>query len=74
MKVSVETGHYYFKVLIDDTLHVCIDRHKFVGITTWFDCDTQCSIEWITETNKFITEYDSIEKWKAVISELNENL
>lgn len=74
MKVTVEVGHYYFKVLIDDTIHVCIDRKEFVGVTSWYDCETQCSIEWVTKTNTFRTEYDSVEKWKAVLQALKENL
>lgn len=74
MKVTVEVGHYYFKVFIENTLHVCIDRHEFVGISTWYDCETQCSIEWVTKTNSFKTEYDKVEKWKTIINAVNDNL
>jgi len=74
MKVTVEVGHYYFKVFIDGVIHVCIDRKQFTGITSWYDCETQCSIEWITKTNRFKTEYDSVEKWKQVLKAINDNL
>ena len=74
MKVSVEIGHYYFRLLIDGVLHVCIDRHEFVGVSSWYDCETRCSIEWVTKTNTFRTGYDSVDKWKAILKAVNENL
>lgn len=74
MKVTVETGHYYFKVLINDMLHVCIDIKEFVGINSWTDTPTQCAIEYVTKTNCIKTEFDSIEKWEQVLKELNNNL
>ena len=74
MKVEVEIGHYYFKVLIDGLIHVCIDQKEFVGINSWTDCDTMSVIEYITKSNCIRTEFDSIEKWKIVLNALNENL
>lgn len=74
MKVQVIIGHYYFKVMVGELLHVCIDRKEFVGINSWYDCDTMCVIEYVTKTNTIRTEYDNIEKWKSVLKELNENL
>lgn len=74
MNVSVEIGHYYFKVLIDGLIHVCIDQKEFVGISSWTDCETMSVIEYITRTNCIRTEFDNIEKWKIVLQELNNNL
>lgn len=74
MKVDVSIGHYYFKVFIDGVIHVCIDRNQFIGVVSWYDCETQCSIKWITKTNNIKTEYDSVEKWKQVLKAINDNL
>lgn len=74
MKVTIETGHYYFKVLIDGWPHVVIQTEEFKGFHSWNDTDTDCSIEWITKTNRFKTSYDNIEKWKEILKALNENL
>ena len=74
MKIKIETGHYYFKILIDELPHVVIDAKEFKGFHSWRDSDTLCCIEFITRTNKIKVEYDSVEKWKAVLKELNESL
>jgi hypothetical protein len=74
MKVEIKTGHYYFKVIIDNLCHVCIEREEFIGIHSYYDCDTMCVIEYITKTNKIKTEFDNIEKWKQVLKALNDNL
>ncbi len=74
MRVKVETGHYYFKVLIDELPHIVIDASDFKGFHSWRDSDTLCCIEFITKTNKIKVEYDSIDKWRTVLKALNENL
>lgn len=74
MNIKVEPGHYYFKVLIEGLPHVCIETRDFKGFHAWSDSETFCCIEWITRTNKFKTEYDSIDKWKEILKALNENL
>jgi len=74
MKVEVQVGHYYFKVMIDELLHVCLQRDEFIGIHSYYDCETLCVIEYITKTNKLRTEFDSVEKWKQILKALNDNL
>lgn len=74
MKVEIQTGHYYFKVLIDKMPHIVIDSKEFKGFHSWKDSDALCCIEFITRTNKIKVEYDSVEKWKAVLKALNESL
>ena len=74
MKVSIEIGHYYFKVLVEDLPHVCIETKEFKGFHAWSDSETHCSIEWVTRTNRFTTEYDSMDKWRQILKALNENL
>jgi len=74
MKVEIITGHYYFKVLIEDFPHVVIDRKEFIGIASYTDCESLSVIEFITKTNTIKTEYDSVDKWKQILKELNDNL
>lgn len=74
MKVLVDIGHYYFKVLIDGLPHVVIEASDFKGFHAWNDTETDCSIEWVTKTNRFRTSYDSVQKWKEILKELNEKL
>ena len=74
MSVSVEIGHYYFKIIIDGFCHVCIDRKEFIGFHAWYDCETMCVIEYYTKTNTIRTEQDSVDKWKKILTALNKNL
>lgn len=74
MKVEIQTGHYYFKVLIDDLPHVVIDRKKFVGFQGWVDDDGMFVIEYYTTKNKIRTEQDTKDKWVQILSELNKCL
>lgn len=74
MKITIEQGHYYFKILINGMPHVVIEKKEFKGFHAWNDTESDCSIEWITKTNRFKTTYDSIQKWKQLLSVLNENL
>lgn len=74
MNIKVETGHYYFKVLIDELPHIVIDIRDRITFHSWKDSDTQCCIEFITTKNKFKVEYDSVEKWKTILKALNDNL
>lgn len=74
MKVEIQTGHYYFKVLIDDFPHVVIDRKEFIGFSAYTDCESLSVIEFTTKTNIIKTEYDSVDKWKKILTALNENL
>ena len=67
MKVEIQTGHYYFKVLIDDLPHVVIDRKEFIGIASYTDCESLSVIEFITKTNTIKAEINGTEfiltKW-----------
>jgi len=74
VKVEIQTGHYYFKVLIDDLPHVVIDRKEFVGFTAYTDCESLSVIEFITKTITIKCEYDSVDKWKQILNTLNDNL
>lgn len=74
MKVSVDIGYYYFKVLIDDIPHVVVETKELKGFHSWNDTENHYCIEWVTKTNKFKTEYDSMDKWKQILKALNESI
>lgn len=74
MKIEVTQDYYKTKILINGLPHVCIETDQFVGFNSSMDSDTKCYIEFITKTNIFTTEYDSVDKWKAVLKELNDSL
>lgn len=71
MKVKVEIGHYYFKILIDNLPHIVLETKEFKGFHSWKDTETMCCIEFLTKKNKIKVEYDSVDKWKQVLKELN---
>lgn len=74
MKVELLINHYDIRILIEGLPHVYISRNEFVGFTSWNDDDSMYVIEYVTKYNKIRTEYDTKEKWLAVLTELNNKL
>lgn len=74
MKIKIIQDYYQIKILINGLPHICILTKEYVGFNSWMDSETNCSIEFITKTNTFIVEYDSKEKWIAVLRAINNKL
>jgi hypothetical protein len=74
MKVELQIDHYNFKLLINDYIHVFIERDRFVGFQSWSDKNGKYAIEFYTTTGSILTEQDSREKWIAILTELNSKL
>lgn len=68
--VQVLRGHYYFEVLINGLPHIEIDRKQYIGFQSWNDSDSMFVIEYYTKVGKIKTEFDSMEKWIKVLTEL----
>lgn len=74
MKIEVKQDFYKTKVLINGLPHISIETKDYVGFNSWCDSDNDCSIGFITKTNKFVVEYDTKEKWIKILKALNQYL
>lgn len=72
--IKVELQHYLLKIWIDDVLHVAIPRGA-IAIQSWRDGPTHFSIEYYYGGGqRILTEYDSCDKWKSILSGLDREL
>lgn len=71
------------KIYINDLIHLLIKKDEFIGIQSWImeykligfiQITPKYFIEYITKTRNILTEYDDIEKWKAILALLNDNI
>ncbi len=75
MKVEVQLNFYDIKILVNGLPHVYLSRKEFVGFQSYFENESKCSIEFHCKGGVVVTtEYDSMDKWKAVLRELNKKL
>ena len=58
------------RVYINDTLHIDVQRSKLRGIGSWQWANGYFAIEFIFERNRMLVEYETRERWKAVLDEL----
>ncbi len=70
---QIKTG-LYLKIYLFGLLHVCIKSDHFVGFQSWVMGTDVWGIEYYTTTGMVYCEYDSAEKWQAILNALNEKL
>lgn len=74
-----------FKVYINDVLHLGVKKEEFTGVQSWLNPTTpeersvgfggmKYVIEITTKTNCIKCEYDSREKWEAILKLLDKHL
>lgn len=64
------------KIYINNIIHLAIKQDELIGIHSWlmgYNDDRKYCIEFTTKTNTIISEYDEIEKWKAILALLDKN-
>ena len=70
--IRVEMGHYALRIYINDTLHLYIQRSQLGPFQAWRDGPKHFSIEYhLANGQKLLTEYDTPEKWKAILEGLD---
>lgn len=74
MKVQIKGSFFQIKIFIDEILHLSFYKEDFIGIQSWIEGTLQefkiYKIEYSFKTTTIVSEYDSIEKWRAVLLEL----
>jgi hypothetical protein len=73
-EIRVVATYYAFKVMIGDLCHVRLDRQRFVGFQSWREGPCRFCIEYTLQGGDILTEYDTIEKWRAVLCGLEKVL
>ncbi len=77
MNISVEMSFNVLKVRFGDVTHFRIDATKLVGFQSWREGygNSKFVIEYTTDGGaKILCEYDSDEKWKAILAGLDKAL
>jgi hypothetical protein len=61
------------KIYINDTLHVYLNPRKTLHFQTWIEVQKPFPyvIEYYVDGEEIKTEYDSFEKWKEIITQLD---
>jgi hypothetical protein len=67
--IRVTIDYYSIRVHIDGLLHVYVLRSKLLGISSWKDGGTY-SLEFARAGGSILCEYDSAEKFRAVMGGL----
>jgi hypothetical protein len=72
---AVTLTHYSLKIHFGSVLHLRIPRADLVGVQSWRDGPRHFSIEYHLRGGASIkTEYDTPEKWTAILAGLDEVL
>ena len=56
------------RIFINGILHFYILRDEIVSFQSWYISKTCCQIKIYTKSKNILLEYNSVEKWKEVLS------
>lgn len=74
MDITLKTEYNVVKIYFNGIIHLRFNRPSLVGFQSW-SCDSgKWAICYTFESNTITCEYDSAEKWKAVLKLLDEKL
>jgi hypothetical protein len=72
MQIEVTPEFEGIAIRIGGVLHLYLDRKKFLAVQAWImDGRTQFFIEYIMEGGSFTADYDTREKWEAILNGLD---
>ncbi len=74
MNITGEHTYLFFRVKIDGITHMSIKAEEIISCQTWFNTSAKYCIEFQTNHTSILFEYDSKDKWLAVIKILEDNL
>lgn len=75
MNITCESEPDTLCILIDDILHIFINKRELVGINSWRHNNTDYKIEiCFKNADPMLVEYDNREKWGQVLKLLNDNV
>jgi hypothetical protein len=62
------------RIHIGDVLHLSISKPDLLGVHSWRFADRNFSVEYVMRGGTLLTEYDTEEKWKSILSQLDKLL
>ncbi len=75
MKVELKIKGSDVKIYIDGILHLRFVQQQLIGIQSWKEGPSWFSIEYyFKEAKPILCAYDNIDKWKAVLKQIDEKL
>jgi hypothetical protein len=74
MTVEAKINYYSLRLYIEGILALHIRRRKYIGFHAWTDGNERYCIEFHTGKKNILTEWDNIDKWKAILKELDDKL
>lgn len=60
------------KIYINGSIHLCFKQDSLLGIQSWIGTD-KYMIEFYLNGNNILCEYDSVKKWKKILSLLSKH-
>jgi len=73
MNLAVKLKGDVFTIHIDNLPHLYINS-TIIGFQSWVTENNYYKIEYYTKHQSILTEYDCIEKWTAILKELDKCL
>lgn len=70
-KIDIIIEFDTIKIYIKTILFLAIRRDEYVGLQSWIEGEMKWKIEFYLKTTSIITEFNSKEKWKAMLTELD---
>jgi hypothetical protein len=73
MKITVDMEYNSLKVRFGDITHLRIDATKLIGHQSWREGygNRKFVIEYMTTGGPIVCDYDSEDKWKAILAGLD---
>jgi hypothetical protein len=73
-EMRVTSDFYRLRIWCGNVLHLSIDNSRLLGFQAWQDGPSGFRVEFVLAGGTLTTEYDSLEKWLAVLRGLEEVL
>lgn len=74
MEPTIEQDFDSIKIRFGGVLHAHITKSKLLGVQSWRYGPKKFSIEYVMVGGSILTEYDSEQKWKTILHELDKIL
>ncbi len=73
-EIADESGATEVCIAINGIPHLKFLKRKYIGLQAWYESKNDFRIEIYLEGATILTEYNSLEKWKAVLKFINDQV
>lgn len=73
-EISDDSGVTDVCISINNIPHLKFQKRRYIGLQSWYVSKNDFRIEIYLEGATILTEYNSLDKWKAVLKIINEQV